>query len=103
MHEPLKVELVQNWLVPTSVKQLWTFLRRLGYYKCFVKSYASIAHPFTKLLKKDSFKWSDEAVNAFEQLRIALVSPPILVLPGFTKQFVLETDALSTGMGAVFL
>nr|GEV28394.1 hypothetical protein [Tanacetum cinerariifolium] len=47
-----KIEAMQNWPVPTNLKQLRTFLGRTGYYRRFVKSYAIISHPLTQLLKR---------------------------------------------------
>lgn len=55
----------------------------------------------TEVLKKDSFSWEDTERIAFETLKTAMTKAPALALPNFTKQFIIKTDALSTGMGAV--
>lgn len=47
---PNKVEGVQNWAIPTSLKQLRAFLGLLGYSRQFIKEYAAIAHPLTNML-----------------------------------------------------
>ncbi|GJW87714.1 ty3-gypsy retrotransposon protein [Tanacetum coccineum] len=88
-----KVTAVANWPIPTSVSQLHAFLGLIGYYRRFIKQYSSIAHPLTTLLQKNNFKWSHEAQSAFEKLKHALLTAPVLVLLDFSKPFIVETDA----------
>jgi len=101
--DPKKVEAVQRWPTPTTVKELRSFLGLAGYYRQFIRDYALIAKPLTQLLKKGEFCWGPEAKLAFQHITQALISAPVLALPNFSQPFVVETDASAGGIGAVLM
>ena len=70
-------------------------------------NYAKICVPLNRLLKKDVKRnfthsdWSDECQKAFETLKNALVSPPVLRFPDMNKDFILTTDASGSAIGHI--
>ncbi|GJU05071.1 reverse transcriptase [Tanacetum coccineum] len=57
--------------------------------------------PLTKLLRKNAFVWDKEEGQAFEQLKEAMMVAPVLKLPNFEEDFMVETNALGEGIGDV--
>ena len=62
---PAKVAAVQQWPTPQSTRALQGFLGLSGFYRRFIKGYATIAAPLTTLLAKDQFHWTYDADQAF--------------------------------------
>ncbi|CAI7730659.1 unnamed protein product [Closterium sp. NIES-53] len=102
--DPKKIEAVRTWKTPENVKELQQFLGFANYYNRFVPQYAKIATPLTNLLKKNTpFKWEDVHQQAMEQLKTALTSAPILILPDPEKDYVIEADASDQAVGAFLM
>ena len=100
--DPAKVSAVEHFPIPTNLTILRGFLGLASYYRRFIKDFAKIATPLHQLMRKDqSFTWTTEHQEAFEELKSRLTSAPILIYPDFEKPFVLYTDASSFGLGAV--
>ena len=103
--DPDKIDKIANYKIPTSADEIKSFLRLAGYYRRFIPNFGSIAKPLTSKTHKDAiqllFTWSDEDQAAFDKLRTALITPPILAYPDFNSEFLLFTDAFDYGIGAV--
>lgn len=99
---PRTISAVQDYPVPTNVRETRGFLGLTGYYRRFIPNYAHIAKPLTELTKKNvAFEWGTPQAEAFTTLRNALCKDPILTYPDFTKDFILTTDSSLYAAGAI--
>jgi hypothetical protein len=100
--DPGKVETILNYPTPTTAKEVKRFLGMCGWYRKFVRDFSTISKPLCKLTsRKVNFIWTQETEDAFNLLKTALVSAPILKCPDFDRQFTLHCDASSVAVGAV--
>ncbi len=103
--DPAKVQAVQRFPTPKNQKDLRSFLGLSGYYRSMIKSYAKIAVPMTKLLRKDCngvrFQWNEEADKAFNKLKKRLTEAPILAHFICDLPLILYCDASTYAMGWV--
>ncbi|GJE96953.1 marY1-like reverse transcriptase, partial [Phanerochaete sordida] len=100
--DPAKVSGVMDWPVPTKVKHVQAFLGFANFYRRFIKDFAKIAKPLTTLTKKDQpWVWESEQQKAFDDLKKAFTSAPILRIPDDVNPFRLSTDASDFAIGSV--
>ncbi|KAK3563945.1 hypothetical protein QTP86_006273 [Hemibagrus guttatus] len=98
-----KVAAIRDWPTPTTVKELQRFLGFANFYRRFIWNYSSIDNPLTSLLrnKPKSLSWTSSAEEAFNTLKEAFTTAPLLVHPDPDRPFIVEVDASTTGVGAV--
>ncbi|KAK3541219.1 hypothetical protein QTP86_016809 [Hemibagrus guttatus] len=98
-----KITAVRDWPAPATVKKLQRFLGFANFYRRFISNYSSIADPLTNLFrnKPKSLLWSPAAEGAFNTLKRAFTTAPLLIHPDPDKPFVVEVDASTAGVGAV--
>ena len=99
-----KTERIKSYPRPTDTMEVRRFLGLASYYRRFIARFAAIAAPLHSLLKKDAvFVWNRETECAFDHLKTALTTAPVLAYPRFGPgyTFVLETDASTVGLGAI--
>lgn len=102
--DPKSIEAVRNWPTPANAQDVRKFLGLAGYYRKFVQNFGLISRVLNDLLKKNEiFVWTQAHQMAFESLKHALLTTPVLALPNFEKTFVVETDASDRGLGAVLM
>jgi hypothetical protein len=97
---PDKVSAVQTWPQPQNQTDVRAFLGLAGFYRRFVKDFSRIALPLTELThEKRVWSWSDDEQRSFDELKAALCSPPVLLIPDQSKPFVLNCDACKYAIG----
>ena len=80
--DPVKVAEVTDWPIPTSRKEVQSFLGFINFYRQFIQSFSHHAHPLFDLTKKDiEWHWTEAEQTAFDSLRGAVTSAPILTSP----------------------
>ena len=119
---PEKVEKVRTWPVPRNIKEVQSFLGLASYYRRFIDKFAEKARCLHELVgptsnkhrkaraKKEAttviqtelriFEWTTKHQEAFDALKEALSTAPVLGYPDFSREFILEIDASLNGLGA---
>jgi len=78
---PEKIQAVKEFPMPHDKKAIQRFLGRTSYFRKFINGYASIARPLSDLLRGDSkYELGEKQQFAFEKLKTALISEPVLKL-----------------------
>jgi len=102
--DPRKIQAIVEWTTPKSVPELRSFLGLANYYRRFIKGYSKKTTPLSDLLKKNRrWDWTVDCQQAFEKLKTAVVSAPVLGLPNFEKPFEVHTDASDRAIGGVLV
>ena len=97
-----KIKIVRDYPVPVTAKQVRAFLGLANYYRRFVLNFSKISEPLRKLLQENvRFVWSEDCQQAFQTLKNALVTAPVLALPDFQRPFILTTDASVQGLAYI--
>jgi len=77
--DKVKIEVIEHLPLPVNVKEIRSFLGHAGFYCRFIKDFSFIARPLTCLLAKHvPFEFDDACLQAFEILKKALISAPII-------------------------
>ena len=88
-----KIEVIAKLPILKCVKDIRSFLGHAGSYGRF-KDFNKIARPLTNLLAKDvAFIFDNECLNTWEELKMELISAPIISTPDWSKPFEIMCDA----------
>ena len=100
--KPLKtrVEAILKLEPPKTIKDCRSFCGMVNYLSIYLKDLQSKLIPIYYLTRKGvPFVWGKEQAEAFEDIKIALTSPPILVMPDTKGHIILVSDTSKVGCG----
>ncbi|XP_023638462.1 uncharacterized protein LOC111830511 [Capsella rubella] len=97
-----KIEVMVQLQPPKSVKDIRSFLGHAGFYRRFIKDFSKIARPLTRQLCNEvEFAVDESCLEAFNKIKEALVSAPIVQAPNWDHPFEIMCDASDYAVGAV--
>ena len=95
-----KIQVVKDWPIPTTVKEVQSFLGFVNFNRQFIEDFSRKAIPLTELTKKETtFEWTKKHDKAFESLKQACIEPPVLVSFRSNEALRFETDASDLAIG----
>ena len=102
--DPGRVVVIMEWLIPTTVKEIQSFLSMANFYCRFIHTYSKVTQPLTELMKKSVPKplmLPMDAVNVFNELKQCFLKAPLLRHFEPTKECTIETDASGFVISAI--
>ena len=98
--DPNKVESLRTWHRPCDIRGLRAFLGMASYHRKFIRNFAEVAEPLILLTRRGTpWVWEDPQQQAFDHLRTALMTDPVLAHPKREGEFILDTDASAHSIG----
>ena len=99
-----KVDAITKWPKPATRKDLRSFMGLAGYYRKFIEKFAHRLRPMSELLKTDvPWTWGAAQDAAFQDIKQAMTTAPVLAVPDASLPYEVYTDASGFGVGAVLL
>ena len=99
--DPVKVQGITDWPVPTNLHKLRSFLDFGNYYKDFIPDYSFITHPLHDLTRKNvPYNWNNTQQAAFKLLKWIFISYPVLHNADPNKRYILDIDTFNFSVGA---
>jgi hypothetical protein len=100
--DPAKIDIISQIKIPSSQKEIRSFLGHADYYRRFIQNFTNLAVPLFKLLTKDvEFYWDEQCQISFEILKTKISSSLALRGPNWSLPFHICTDASDTTLGVV--
>ena len=100
--DPAKTRVIEEWPPPKNLRETQSFLGFTNFYRRFILNFSEIANPLVALTRKDRpFAWNAKAQEAFESLKAAFTSAPVLAHYNPAHACILETDASNYALGGI--
>ncbi|CAM8913896.1 unnamed protein product [Rhodiola kirilowii] len=97
-----KIDLIMTLPYPSTVRDIQFFLGHARFYRRFIKDFSKKALPLSTLLQKEvPFEFTNTCKEAFDELKKALTSTPVIQTPDWKKPFEIMCDASDFAVGAV--
>ena len=97
-----KVKCIQDWPEPRKVKDIQSFLGFVNFYRRFINNYSGITTPLTRLTRKGlPWNFTEDCREAFNKLKLAFTSAPILTHWTPDSPLIVETDASDYALAAI--
>jgi RNase H-like domain found in reverse transcriptase len=97
-----KVKATQAWPEPRKVRDIQSFLRFTNFYRRFIHDYSRITVPLTCLTHKGTpWHFIDECRRAFDMLKKAFTTAPVLTHWIPDAPLIVETDASDYALAAI--
>ncbi|KAG5729105.1 hypothetical protein E4T56_gene3142 [Termitomyces sp. T112] len=102
--DSVKIAGVAEWLEPKNKKEVQAFLSFMNFYWRFIQDFSYHAHPLFDLTGKDvTWSWGPPQQVAFNALKLAVISGPVLLFPDDNSPFQVEADSSDFATGAILL
>ena len=102
------LKMIAECALPQTYTEVHAFLGLVGHYQQFIKGLMCIVQSLNEHLTGErpssKFEWVlllEDTLKAFEAQKRVCMTAPILAFAGYTKPFLLETDASKDGLGVV--
>ena len=97
-----KIRRIRDWKEPTNVKGVQSFQGFANFHRRFIKDYSKITTPLSCLTKKEKvWEWGNRQQEAFEILKEAMITEPILQHFDPKRPVTIETNASDYAIGAI--
>lgn len=99
--DPEKIKVVAEWPTPENLKDVQSFMGFCNFNRRFIRDFSGLSLPLTRLTRKEqAFLWSKIEEAAFQALKEACISAPVLIMFQSGKPMRMETDASDLALGA---